>query len=341
MNTHSKISSTRPAARCFAALLFLALVATGMAFASHAAGAISPTASTASSTSATASSLSARQRVAVYATYHATDDLSKRYSPTAARGPSGGPRRGEALSVECQIEGEPAGPHSNKLYFWITYHDEHIYVPDAWTDSPHLAVQPPSAGIPICGGTEVTGGSVYTEVWFGSPVEGAFPTSASSQPQNHKISYGGDWAMDEKAAAGQQAMVYVAPQDGQSSITTKIDSVRPACASHVINDGGYVVVVGVYNGSARVGYIAYAHLNPSVSVGQTVDRWGGVIGTVGSYRNDPVGCWSGSHVHIEGYNTKNFSCFNGTYGAGQVMHRSNFVGFLGGTRATHTRQACP
>lgn len=90
----------------------------------------------------------------VSATYRATDNLSIRRSPTAAPGAPGGPRRGEAFGVECQIEGEPVGPRGNRLYFRINYRAVGtMYVPDTWTDSPHLAGQPPLKGIPLCTGS--------------------------------------------------------------------------------------------------------------------------------------------------------------------------------------------
>lgn len=46
--------------------------------------------------------------------------------------------------------GRAVGPRGNTLYFRITRGGERQFVPDTWTTSPHLAGQPPIAGIPMC-----------------------------------------------------------------------------------------------------------------------------------------------------------------------------------------------
>lgn len=85
-------------------------------------------------------------------TYHTTDDVSRRTTATAAPGSGYGIPRGAAFNVICQIENEPVGPYGNRLYF-LTNYNGLMFVPDTWTDSPHLAGQPPIAGIPICAST--------------------------------------------------------------------------------------------------------------------------------------------------------------------------------------------
>lgn len=88
---------------------------------------------------------------AIYATYQVTTDVSARSTPTAA--PTGvyGIPSGGSFGVQCQVIGEPVGPRGNTLYFYALYQGRSFYVPDTYTNSPHLAGQPPIAGIPMCG----------------------------------------------------------------------------------------------------------------------------------------------------------------------------------------------
>lgn len=77
--------------------------------------------------------------------------VSARTAPVVARGTTHGAREGEWLNVQCQVLGEPFGPRGNRLYFLVNQSGRVFYVPDFYTDSPHLAAQPPIAGIPMCG----------------------------------------------------------------------------------------------------------------------------------------------------------------------------------------------
>ena len=88
---------------------------------------------------------------AVYATYRVTTDVSARTTPTAAPGAGYGIPNGGSFGVQCQVIGQPVGPKGNTLYFWALYQGRSFYVPDTWTTSPHLAGQPPIAGIPMRG----------------------------------------------------------------------------------------------------------------------------------------------------------------------------------------------
>lgn len=94
---------------------------------------------------------------AYYAVYHATDDISARLTPTGAPTNLIGIYRGQGFGVQCQTIGEPVGP-GNTLYFQTTWNvpgrgPTTIYVPDTFTDSPHLAGQPALPGIPMCNGS--------------------------------------------------------------------------------------------------------------------------------------------------------------------------------------------
>ena len=139
-------------------------------------------------------------------------------------------------------------------------------------------------------------GSANTAVWVGAPFRGQLAGTgqrpASSLPGRHTPvytvpgnSYKHDWAMDFYAAAGTQVRLYAAPRNTaqNSSITAKVLIVKPACGSGIIANGGHVVIVGIFDQGVRIGSIAYAHVNPAVSTGQTIPRWGGYIGTIGKY----------------------------------------------------------
>lgn len=169
--------------------------------------------------------------------------------------------------------------------------------------------------------------TVDPEVWIGSPYNGnwasskdcpaPYPSDSCSEPQYHHVVYAGlaglsagqAWATDiGNISVGTAIRLYAAPQVGGMSITAKVQTVTPACGDHVVAHGGYVVVVVFYHGTTKIGYAAYAHLNPAVHSGQIINRWGTMLGTVGSYTLN--GCWRGVHTHIELGNTHNYSCFN-------------------------------
>lgn len=198
-------------------------------------------------------------------------------------------------------------------------------------------------------------------VWVGSPVSGAwpntdgcsgasYPSSACSLPTVHHAVYQSsfdwgsglsDWAADDQGVSpGQRVMLYVAPVGSGYNPITRIDTVAPACASGNPADGGYRVTVGVWVGATKIGTVTYAHINPWVSQGQTVPRWGTQLGTVGSYNWSR--CWQGSHVHIEMTSRHNYSCFSNIFTRypGARLSETNFQGYLGGSYASGPRQAC-
>ena len=294
---------------------------------------------------------------AINPTYRVTTDVSARSTPTAAPTNVYGIPRGAAFYVNCQIEGEPVGPNGNRLYFWSTYSGRNFYIPDTYTDSPHLANQPPIAGIPMCGGPPAPPPppSDGDSVWVGSPFRGtwpisagcpsSFPSSTCSQPSSHwwlANAPQGDWAADlQNVGVGQPVVLYAAPRDQNVPVTAVVDAVGPACRSGVVGDGGYRVTVGLFVRGTRVGSVTYAHVNPNVSQGQTISRWGSQIGTVGGGYNRGRGCWDGAHVHFQAYAQSGYSCFNRTWQGGQWMDPGNFLGFVTGRYASGARQGCP
>lgn len=282
-----------------------------------------------------------------YATYHTTTGVSARTAPTAA--PTGvyGAPAGAVIAVQCQVLGEPVGTYRNTLYFWVLYAGRYFYVPDAYTDSPHLAGQPPIAGIPMCGGATSTGAPL---VWIGSPFRGTwpnaagcagawFPSSNCSLPYVHHTPYGGDWGADlQNVAVGTPVVLYAAPHNSAVQVSAQVEFVRAACANGSIPSGGYRVTIAFYSGSTRIGTVIYSHINPSVREGAWISRWGTQLGTVGRYTSG--GCWTAPHSHVELYSQRNYACYNRGWAPGQWMNPSNFIGFIGGNVASGPRRAC-
>lgn len=202
-----------------------------------------------------------------------------------------------------------------------------------------------------------------SSVWVGSPINGTwarwdgacpgavYPSANCSWPTVHHtyyngMRYRGDWGTDLGVGAGQSVHLYAAPKETWRRITAKVERVGLACAARsgetyrqTFNRGGNTVVVGLYEGASRVGWVAYTHVNPSVPAGRWINRWGTQIGTVGRYT--PNSCWTGAHLHIEMTNETKYSCFNKGWRSGSAMRKSNFIGFLGGAYRTAPRQACP
>jgi hypothetical protein len=149
-----------------------------------------------------------------------------------------------------------------------------------------------------------------------------------------------DWAGDlQGVTAGTGVYLYAAPNDTSIPVSARVETVGPACASGSPADGGYRVTVALYSGSTRIGTVTYAHIQPSVSQGATISRWGTLLGTVGSYRWSS--CWQGVHVHVEMSSQHHYSCFNRGWSPGQKVNPTNFIGFIGGNYASDRRQACP
>jgi hypothetical protein len=202
-------------------------------------------------------------------------------------------------------------------------------------------------------------------VWVGSPVNGRWPTAdgcsgsggqypsaTCSLPRAHHtfffgMPYRGDWGVDlQGVSAGNSVRLYAAPRSSSTAVRAKVETVRNACAARsgessaqTAARGGKVVVVGIYANGSRVGWVSYAHVQPSVSSGQWINRWGTQIGTVGRYTSNS--CWRGVHLHFEMTNQSDYSCYNRGWRPGQAISRTNFMGFVGGRYATSPRTACP
>lgn len=197
-------------------------------------------------------------------------------------------------------------------------------------------------------------------VWVGSPVQGTWPNSVGcpatypsakcSLPSVHHIAFSttfdwgttkSDWAADlQSVPEGRRVVLYAAPQNAGYEVQAHVDKVKAACASGVIKDGGYQVQIGLYVNGLKIGSVTYAHIQPSVSEGQWISRWGTQVGTVGSYKKST--CWAGTHVHVELSSRKNYACYSNVFqGKAWGISEANFVGFVGGGYASGARKPCP
>ena len=291
-------------------------------------------------------------------TYHTTDDVGRRNAPTASPNGQYGIPKGAAFNVECQVEGEPVGPRGNKLYFRTNYNGT-TYVPDYYTDSPHMAADPPIAGIPMCGSSSTPPppppASGAVGIWVGSPVNGTWglagdgsTTPAGGHHQLAKASPQNDFAGDLSATGpGQAAYLYVAPSDSayNGRVTTVVSQIidDSACRN---GGGGDLVTVQIRLDGTTVGQATFAHLdrNASLTVGQAINRWGTFLGSTANLNSSTSGgsdCWTGPHLHYELRASTKYACWNRGYGVGQGISRSNFVGFVSGASLATSSRPCP
>lgn len=271
--------------------------------------------------------------------------VSSRYAPLLAATNGYGAPANASVTTVCWTWGDAVGPYANRLWWLISYAGRQFYVADRYLSTPNVANQPP-AGQPQCGSTAPapTPASEAPKVWVGSPINGTWDLPASrggdGPTVHHWIASAtdqGDFAVDLITGAGQAVYLYAAPQDGAVPVTAKVDQIGSACLG---GGGGSFVTVGLYTGSLRIGSATYAHIQPSVGVGQTLPRWGALVGYVGSGYPINSACWTGSHVHFQLYSNRHYACFNRGYTLGYPISRTNFLGFTGGNVASAPRSAC-
>lgn len=278
--------------------------------------------------------------------YSLTDSVRMRSQPSGGSPYNGVAASGSTINVNCQQWGEGQGPRGNRLWLNVNGAGRNgWWVNDTWTTSPHLAADTTNgiAGVPWCNVAPSSSGSAPL-VWVGSPIAGSWDLPASRGGDGPTVHHWlanardqGDFAVDLIAAADQQVKLYVAPQDGRTTITARVDQIGEACRG---GGGGQFATIGFYAGSTRIGSATYAHLRLAVGEGQSISRWDGVIGYVG--KNYPINrdCWTGPHVHFQLYSNRNYACFNKGYSLGYPLNRTNFLGFTGGNVANAPRRAC-
>ncbi|MCX6396359.1 MAG: SH3 domain-containing protein [Propionibacteriales bacterium] len=291
-----------------------------------------------------------------------TATVNMRSGPSTSYAIIGSVPSGVSPTYLCWTEGQSI--NGVNVWFKVTYgatgfissyYDNSSYTTNSQITSKY--------GIPNCSTQTSTPTASDTRIWVGAPFRGTwvpinsdcagaqFPSSCSRPAVHHWLNSAaapsGDWAVDLGAPSGTAAILYAAPQSSSLAVTAKVDRIRAACSSGVVADGGYAVTVGLYSGSTRIGSATYAHIQPAAGLaeGQTVNRWGANLGTVGSYRYRLAsgavnGCWQGAHLHFQLYSSTNYACYNRGWADKQAIAPSNFLGFTGGQVATGPRQAC-
>ena len=128
------------------------------------------------------------------------------------------------------------------------------------------------------------------------------------------------------------------------ALSLSVGSIADACTAPA--NGGKRVRVDVRVDGVFVGHVWYAHLVPTVSVGQSLSN-GQKIGDLASGLPSNSACWTGPHLHIEPYNAQDYP--NATYdysclvprAVGTAVSASSHLGVLGGGYASTFDQPCP
>lgn len=191
-----------------------------------------------------------------------------------------------------------------------------------------------------------------TPIWVGSPTNGYWGSrsgDASTLPQYHhtfvkaapRNDFGFDLPLQSRTDRG--AYLYVAPSNTayNNRVTTKITQIIDDNACRY-GGGNDLVTVGIYLDGQSYGQVTFGHLdrNPSLWVGQSVPRWNTWLGDVSLNVSGGSNCMTGPHMHMELRATHDYACWNRTFGLGQAVYRTNFVGFVSGPLG-RSPQGCP
>lgn len=192
-------------------------------------------------------------------------------------------------------------------------------------------------------GPELAVGGTAAEAG-GDPVviEASFPGTLSSHPRDHHRAENmrdaqtgeyADWAADYAVDAGTPVRSRL---NGPYGTTLTVLAVVPSCGG---GGGGTAVKVGVRapNGGPELGWAAYLHLaDVAVAEGQTVypDT---VLGVVGDGFVVDEACWTGPHLHVEGFNRDEYSCYYAPSSVGE----GTALGRVGGSDVSAAQQPCP
>jgi hypothetical protein len=172
-------------------------------------------------------------------------------------------------------------------------------------------------------------------------IESSFSGSMSSHPDGHHTAVNfrdpetgnsADWSADYAAAAG----TAVKPRlSGPSGMTLAVADIAPSCSN---GGGGTGVKVSVADSDgSTIGTVSYLHLaEVGVSVGDTVST-DTVLGTIGGDFAVDSACWTGPHLHVEGYNDSDYSC----YYAPETVEPGTAIGRIGGSDVTGRVTPCP
>lgn len=177
------------------------------------------------------------------------------------------------------------------------------------------------------------GGSAVT-------IEADYDATLTSHPDGHhtavnfrdaETGYPGDWSADYGVAAGTPVRPRLSGPDG---LTLTVVKVAPSCSN---GGGGDGVQVSVREGGTEIGRVAYLHLQDvRVAEGDTIDT-DTVLGVVGGDIAHDESCWTGPHLHLEGFNRSDYSC----YLAPATASPGTPLGRIGGSDVQQRETACP
>ena len=179
-----------------------------------------------------------------------------------------------------------------------------------------------------------------SQALIGMPFTGWWDRHGYANPRSHYSS--GNWSTDLYQASGTAVRAKVLVPSGVA-LGLKVASVRTTCSS-----AGRSVRIDVYRNGAKIGYVDYGHLAnvpSSVYAGASLaqDQQLGVLRFWTPYR---AGCWevrtsSGTHTHFTGFSYPGYgySCF-AAHGAGSYLPAGRWIGTIGPTNATTTKQPC-
>jgi LysM repeat protein len=136
-----------------------------------------------------------------------------------------------------------------------------------------------------------------------NPFEAAC-TVTSSSAQGHHVPYGGTMSCDmDVDVPSRGAPVTLRVRTNGPPLRGRVESVRPACASKRIEDGGSVVVVALerVTGEPTGLRVAFAHLDPvTVAIGDTIEVDGAPLGALGPEVAQDWGPEAGLSRHMHG-----------------------------------------
>ncbi|MDT9593606.1 M23 family metallopeptidase [Nocardioides zeae] len=171
-------------------------------------------------------------------------------------------------------------------------------------------------------------------------IEADYDATLTSHPVGHhtannfrdaETGYPGDWSADYGLAAGTPVRPRLSGPDG---LTLTVAKVAPACTN---GGGGQGVQVSVGDASGEIGRVAYLHLEDvTVAEGDTVST-DTVLGVVGGDIAYDSSCWTGPHLHLEGFNRSDYSCFI----APETAAPGTPLGRIGGSDVQQRETACP
>jgi LysM repeat protein len=130
----------------------------------------------------------------------------------------------------------------------------------------------------------------------------AAATVTTSSLQGHHVPYGGTMSCDMDVDTDSRGTpVFFRVATNGPALRGRVESVRPACRSGELEDGGNVIVVALERegGEATGLRVAYAHIDPvAVGEGDELDAGGTLLGSLGPEQAQDWGPERGKPGHL-------------------------------------------